>query len=628
MLASISVLALVGSGGSSALAQTPPQSPQARRGLQLSFEPADPERRQKEGAHSQLARLLSLRVDRGDAPTPMLAPGMFRARFTGTVSVPIRDRYRFRAFGQGSIKLTVNGELVLEGELRDGKPLETAQPARLKKGDNQLVCELDSTAFGEATLRVHWSGPEFGYEPIAPETWQVVPDEALLQGEREQLGHQLLVERRCVRCHEPVQPRGDSAFGELDRAGADLRRAGERLRVDWLQQWIDNPRAVRPDARMPRLQLREGTAADVAAYLASRGAPLPEPAFTRDQVAAGAQRFREFGCIACHVPPAESKTTAALGDRLWLGFVPAKWHGAALVEFLREPARDNPHVRMPDFKLPLDEATALAAYLLDGRPAWSGKAQGSADKGKRAVARSGCIRCHQFEVDDLSVYARLPELQLREGRDGCLGPPKGAVPDHGLTDAERAALRAFLPHATSAAWRRSPIDFAEREIRTHRCTACHARDGDPSVWAQVAAELGATEPLPPEQDPLAQGVPALTWVGAKLQPSWLERFVTGKEKSPRPWLHARMPAFAAHGGAITAGLVKEHGYPPQDEPDVGGDAALAVFGQKLIKMGDGFGCVQCHALGGQPAVQAFERQGINFMFAAQRLRKEFYTRWL
>ena len=45
-------------------------------------------------------------------------------------------------------------------------------------------------------------------------------------------------------------------------------------------------------------------------------------------------------------------------------------------------------------------------------------------------------------------------------------------------------------------------------------------------------------------------------------------------------------------------------------------------------MGEGFGCVQCHGVGDTPPVQVFERQGVNFDVAAERLRKEYYMRWL
>ena len=123
-------------------------------------------------------------------------------------------------------------------------------------------------------------------------------------------------------------------------------------------------------------------------------------------------------------------------------------------------------------------------------------------------------------------------------------------------------------------------------------------------------------------------MPALTWVGAKLQPSWMEAFVTGEGKSPRPWLHARMPAFPAHGGTIVQGLVRAQGYFSKDEPEAAPDVQLANIGEKLVKMGEGFGCVQCHGVGETPPVQVFERQGVNFDVAAERLRKEYYMRWL
>jgi hypothetical protein len=159
------------------------------------------------------------------------------------------------------------------------------------------------------------------------------------------------------------------------------------------------------------------------------------------------------------------------------------------------------------------------------------------------------------------------------------------------------------------------------------CTNCHGRDGRPSTWALVAGDLAKAAPLPPEQDPVAQGIPALTWVGGKLQPDWMERFVTGKEPSPRPWLRARMPHFDARGVVIVQGLVRSHGY-IAPEPLQTGDAQLAAHGERLICMGEGFGCVQCHGLGDQPPVQVFERQGVNFKIAAARLRREYYMRWL
>jgi len=281
---------------------------------------------------------------------------------------------------------------------------------------------------------------------------------------------------------------------------------------------------------------------------------------------------------------------------------------------------------MPHFQLEADDAKALAAYLL-GSAQPPAAPKGDADRGRHLAQRHGCDRCHQITLPETGK--RFQELRaLREDR-GCLagGTDKNA-PDFALTGDQLAALRAFLPHAGAATQQRAPLDYAARLVPALRCTNCHGRNSEPSVWARLAAVAEETEPLPLEQNPVAQGIPALTWVGSKLQPGWMERFVTGREKSPRPWLHARMPSFGARGAVVVHGLVREHGYGSQDEPEQAPDAQLALHGQRLVKLGEGLGCVMCHGIGSQPPVQVYERQGINFQVASRRLRKEYYMRWM
>jgi cytochrome c2 len=284
---------------------------------------------------------------------------------------------------------------------------------------------------------------------------------------------------------------------------------------------------------------------------------------------------------------------------------------------------------MPDLKLSRDDAVLLANWLLqNGGKEPIAARKGDASHGKRLAEKHGCGLCHGLDV--LVADRQWPRLRSLKAERGCLAddPKKSGAPDHGFDDAQRKALRAFLAHAEEAPFRRSPLDYAQRHVVADKCTQCHALDGMPSAWARWTEQQNAASPLPKEQDPIAQGVPGLTWVGNKLQPSWIERFVTGQEKSPRPWLVARMPAFAKHGGPLSQGLVREHGYGAQDEPPRPADANLAIHGDRLLAQGTGFGCVQCHALGDKPATQVFEREGIELTTARARLRHEYYTRWL
>ncbi|MGC6489245.1 MAG: c-type cytochrome [Planctomycetota bacterium] len=586
--------------------------------------------RGEKASHTQRARLLSLAVERGETPTPYLPVGAFRARFDAMVTLPARDRMKFRVDGRGKVKLVVNGKVVLDGRLRGRAPLETEKAVRLKKGENDLLVEYESAARGDGELRVFWSGYDFGFEPVAPELLSHDPaDEALQRGERLRRGHALFVERRCARCHDYDDLRvTESAYLELDRAGPDLRRVAARAKAGWLAKWMRDPHAVRPDASMPKLPLSESEADDVAVYLGGLGAAPPAVTFTAAQREAGAARFRELGCVACHTRTDEPAEAAAIGDRIRLAFVEEKWHGAALVAYLREPSAHYPDVRMPDLDVSAEDAEALAAYLL-AAPRELPAPQGDAQRGRRLVQKHGCVLCHAFDADIPPADRVFPRYRNLKPARGCLADePSGRAPDFGFDDEERRALREFLPHAEQAPFRQAPLDYIARHMTSERCVACHAVDGHPSTWAQLAERWSEDEPLPPEQDPAAQGLPSLTWVGSKLQPSWIREFVTGQLPSPRPWLTARMPKFERHGAAITDGLVREHGYGAKDEPILAGKANLAMHGQRLLGQGTGFGCVQCHAVGDQQATQVFEREGINLVTARGRLRHEYYTRWL
>lgn len=576
------------------------------------------------------SRLLAIAVERGETPTPVLGPGMFAAKYSAVVTLPVRDRYGFSAEGRGSIELRVNGEKVLGGTLRSGKPLATDAPIRLKKGENLLEVDFESGALGDGSFRLLWSGPDFRLEPIAPERLQSRADDVeILAGERLRLGHQLFVERRCAMCHGFRDDKrvGETAFGEHDQPGPDLRQVGGRATKAWIAAWLRDPHRMRKNATMPRVPLTEHEVLDVAEYLAGLGAPLAVPPFTAEQAQHGQARFLELGCVACHVVAGHGD--AALGDRIDLSAAPQKWHASGLVAYLQEPRRHHASVRMPDFRLSQDDAAALAAHLLaqQAEPLADAKG-GDATRGQVAMVRHACNACHVFQ--ELDPELSLPKLRNLDADEGCLADDASkakAAPDHNLSAEQRAALRAFLPFAEDAPFRRAPLDYVARQRQAQRCTACHGLDGEPSTWARWATATSAQQPLPKEQDPNAEGLPALTWVGEKLQPSWMERFVTGAEKSPRPWLKMRMPAFHRRGAPIVQGMVREHGY-AQDERKEPPNAQLVIFGERLLQMGTGFGCVQCHALGDKPAVQVFERAGIELFTARQRLRHDYYTRWL
>jgi hypothetical protein len=127
-----------------------------------------------------------------------------------------------------------------------------------------------------------------------------------------------------------------------------------------------------------------------------------------------------------------------------------------------------------------------------------------------------------------------------------------------------------------------------------------------------------------------QARPSLTWAGERLRTDWMSKFVAGRiGYKPRPWLAARMPAFARdRTERIATGLSLEHGLLPINETEPPIDEKLAAVGQRLAGRNGGFACNACHAIGAAPPISAFEAQGVNFMYAHARMREDFYHRWV
>jgi mono/diheme cytochrome c family protein len=122
--------------------------------------------------------------------------------------------------------------------------------------------------------------------------------------------------------------------------------------------------------------------------------------------------------------------------------------------------------------------------------------------------------------------------------------------------------------------------------------------------------------------------PQLTFVGEMLHASYLENIITGTASPrPRPWLDMRMPAFHSRANSLATGLARLHGVEPGKPDTPAPDAALAEIGKKLAGT-EGFGCNTCHGIGEVKATAAFEVEGINFALSHERLRKEWFIRWM
>ena len=164
------------------------------------------------------------------------------------------------------------------------------------------------------------------------------PGGSALRGSAEH-GRELMDQKACTSCHafsgvpafsstEPAP-----AESELGRAAAlapDLRFTRDRFRRDRLVAWLLDPKAMKPDTRMPNFGLSEDDARDIATYiLGAELAPEPSAAFTRLPVLTRRVSFDEVNarvfsrtCHHCHTDADAAGGDGGPGNTGGFGFAP------------------------------------------------------------------------------------------------------------------------------------------------------------------------------------------------------------------------------------------------------------------------------------------------------------------
>ena len=550
-----------------------------------------------------------LYVSTGKSPTPYLRGGKFSTDWTGYVSSEIRDNYTFRAELNGDLKLEINGAVVWEASAK-GTNTRPSRPVRLNKGTNLFQAHYSSPAEGEAAVRLFWSTKDFASEPISSSalTHELTPD--LQKGTQLRLGLELFAEFRCAKCHAGPAP--DSGMPELAMDAPSFDGFGSRRNYEWVARWIADPKTLRPTAHMPKLlrgRRAKEDAETLAAFLASLksdSAPKEENEPGADRAETGKKLFETLLCIACHNTPG---TTESDPRKISFAQVGEKFAPGGLAAFLRKPEEHYAWIRMPNFKLAVDEAVSLAAFLQSAADTPKNvSAPGDAailERGKKLAQTSGCLNCHALKLENQFHAKSLADLPADQWKRGCLAErpsDESKAPQFDFTAAERQALQAFGATDRAALTRHVAAEFAERQAHLLRCAECHGK---------------------------FDGFPPFEVLGGKLKPEWMEAFIGGEiSPKPRPWMEARMPAFASRAAWLAVGLAAQHGLPPQTPPEPPVDQEASRIGRKLVSANGGFFCVSCHAVGSTAAMQVFESNGNNLAWTAARLQKSYYHRWV
>ncbi len=505
---------------------------------------------------------------------PALDPG-FTAEWTGSILITKAGEYEFDTGG---------AELRIDG-------VEVKAATLLASGRHSVWLRYRRTA-GVAALVWRWKSAEFPFEPVPG---------ALLSHRREaappdsEAGRRLVRELGCANCH---------AGSDLARPGPVLDGVGSRTNANWLASWLASPKSFRNGSAMPTM-LDEAKRADVAAYLASLTEAKPFRTGKRvNEVAKGkgGELFGTIGCIACHQQA--GMELKGLGS---------KYSVSSLMSFLKDPSRVEPTGRMPSMMLNDDEAFALTAFLVDSHDARfeRGAGGGNPASGKAVVESSGCLACHALQ--GLRSTFRAKPLRDLDGEAGCLAEnPAAGLPRYSLAPAQRRALAAFVrTYRTQPDKSPAPVFEIKLKLSELRCTTCHQ--------TEVEGPLAA----------LAEPVPVLVGVGAKLKSAWIEKVLTGKERV-RSAHQIRMPHYTRDSVRDwVASFAKAEGLAPGDGPvppkfeEDRRSRGSGLLGTNPHKRG--MACIGCHDWGTNKSLGEEGPQLINL---ADRMRWDWFQRWM
>lgn len=435
-------------------------------------------------------------------------------------------------------------------------------------------------------------------------------------------GRKLIGEAGCAGCHTLGQIEDTSFAPSLDGIGAKVSRV-------WLVDWLRDPKAFRPETRMPDFGLSAEEANLLADFLMEQRtyadgaelAPLPrelqQDELDEDLIELGNTRIREARCISCHA--IEGKGGRIAGD---LVKVASKAKPEWIYTFLEDPKGLMPGVQMPRYGFTKEDRTAVTAFILSEWIDWDAEevsrsqTDSSEDpdayaKGLAVYKHYNCGGCHtltgvdavgepgpdlarigsrplyRIDFGDTHIPKTLPSF-LETKMDSPRSFPGSRMPDYGFDEHERravvTALLAMKEGKVPDAYRPPPVVRSDYDpqgrfgeiVDRYACFSCHTIEGRGNFLASD-----------------------LTRQGSATNREWVESYFR-VPYSMRPVLTERMPnLFMADDEIETVA-----DYFDLVLRDDGLDDFVADLSPANITKGKGlfyesYGCNACHQVGGQ-----------------------------
>lgn len=115
-------------------------------------------------------------------------------------------------------------------------------------------------------------------------------------------GASLYGESFCASCHAVQNAAGNMVGGDV---GPELTRIGTKVRPEWLNAWLRNPRLYDPATEMPHYRFTDQQVATLSGFLQAKTdsdllTNVHLDSATPDQIAHGKRLVMDYGCASCH----------------------------------------------------------------------------------------------------------------------------------------------------------------------------------------------------------------------------------------------------------------------------------------------------------------------------------------
>jgi len=189
-------------------------------------------------------------------------------------------------------------------------------------------------------------------------------------------GASLYGESFCASCHAVQNAAGNVVGGDV---GPELTRVGSKVKPEWLQAWLRNPRGYDAETAMPHYRFNDGQVVTLAGFLEAKADSdllanvHLEPA-TPAQIAHGKRLVSDYGCASCHEiagikkPENFAPELSRIGSKpvTQLIFLPGMPHTLPdyIAGKIKQPRTFSPGLKMPQYTFTTAQIDSLTTALL------------------------------------------------------------------------------------------------------------------------------------------------------------------------------------------------------------------------------------------------------------------------